>query len=195
MEWAIPVQKLEVGKVHVGPLQGTNKPLTPLAYRDGHYVLPHCNILLPPLTVKEYNPATGRLILSLDNQLQVSAKLLALQETLLSTVYLHQRHWFQEPEKPRDLLVNSFQPFVQTDSLSLFCPRQTNDKRNPIAFWSEGDWKNFHTSGQLHKGDSIRVGLRLQGISFQTHPPTGIWTGRFRVQHRIFCIYKIPSIS
>lgn len=195
MEWAVPIQKLEVGKVHVGALQGNVKPLTPLSYRDGHYILPHLNLLLPTMTIQEYNPASGKLVLSLEDQTPVAAKLLALQETLLATVYLHQRQWFADAEKPREVLSALFQPFVQTDGLSLFCPLQTQEKRQGISLWKDGAWKKLQSSGQLQKGDRIRVGLRLQGISYQTNAQTGAWTGRFRVQHRIFCMYYIGKGS
>ena len=60
MEWSVPIQKLEVSKVHVGPLQKSPKPLTPLAYMDGPFILQNLNILLPPLAVQLYDEQSGK---------------------------------------------------------------------------------------------------------------------------------------
>ena len=60
MEWTIPIQKLEVNKIRVGPLQKNLKPLTPLSYADGPIVFQNLNLLLPPLTVHEYDASSGK---------------------------------------------------------------------------------------------------------------------------------------
>jgi hypothetical protein len=82
-----------------------------------------------------------------------------------------------------------FQPFLENDSLHLYCPLQTQEKRHSLHIWKEGEWKRLVVAGLIQKGDSVRVALRLQGISFQLHPTSLSWTGRFRVQHRIFSLY------
>ena len=91
MEWTIPIQKLEVNKIHVGQLQKTIKPLTPLSYADGPIVFQNLNLLLPPLPIKEYDIVSGKLILSLQEAPGVSAKLVALQDSLLNSVFLNQK--------------------------------------------------------------------------------------------------------
>lgn len=195
IEWAIPIQKLEVTKIKVGTLQKTLKPLTPLSYVDGTLIFQNCNLLLPPLVIKEYDAGTGKLVLQLTESPAVSAKLLALQETLLNAVYSNQQYWFPESTRTREQIQASFQPFVENTTLHLYCPLQTTEKRNAIHVWRDGEWKKLSVSGLLQKGESIRVALRLQGISYQMNAYTGVWTGRFRVQHKISCVYVCPKLT
>lgn len=189
MEWSVPIQRLEIKKVSVGDLQSGPKPITPLSYDDGPFHLQHLNLLLPPLPIKDYDPQSGKLVLGLSEAGQTSAKLLALQESFLTSVYLHQRKWFPDSERPKEVIQALFQPFLENDSLHLYCPLQTQEKRHTLFIWKEGSWKRLVVAGLIQKGDSIRVALRLQGISFQVNPITHLWTGRFRVQHRIFSLY------
>jgi hypothetical protein len=185
---------VEVSKLHVGPLQKTMKPLTPLSYADGPIVFQNLNLLLPPLTVKDYDSASGRLLLSLSDSPQTASKLLALQESLLGTVFANQKLWFPGSNRSKEQLQLCFQPFVENTSLHLYCPLQTQEKRHSISIWKDGSWKRLTVAGLLQKGDSIRVALRLQGISYQIDAASGVWTGRFRVQHKISCLYAFkPS--
>jgi len=41
----------------------------------------------------------------------------------------------------------------------------------------------------LQPGDLVRVALRIQGLSFHTHPTFGTWSGRFRLQHKIMALF------
>jgi hypothetical protein len=189
MEWTIPIQKLEVSKIKTGLLQKSMKPLTPLSYVDGPFALQHLNILLPPLTIKEYEIQTGKLILHLQDSNPTLQKLSALQDSLLHSVFMNQRVWFPESSRSKDQIQNLFQPFLENNSLHLYCPIQTQEKKHFLHVWKQGNWHALTSPGLLEKGDTIRVALRLQGISYQTNPSTGLWTGRFRVQHRIFSIY------
>jgi hypothetical protein len=189
MEWVIPIQKLEVSKIQVGSFQRTLKPLSPISYADGPIVFQSLNLLLPPLTIKEYDASSGRLVLSLTESPQTSAKLSALQESLLTLVSTHQKTWFPESNRSKEQLHQSFQPFVEPSLLHLYCPLQTPEKRHTISVWRDSSWKKLTTAGLLSKGESIRVALRLQGISYQMNTSTGAWMGRFRVQHKISCIY------
>ena len=189
MEWTIPIQKLEVSKIRVDPLQKNVKPLTPLSYADGPIVFQNLNLLLPPLTIHEYDSSTGKLILTLSDSPGTAAKLLALQESLLSAVYGNQRTWFAESNRTKEQIQRLFQSFVENTLLHLYCPLQLQEKRHTISIWRDGEWKRLSSPGLLQKGDSIRVALRLQGISYQLDTVSGLWTGRFRVQHKITCIY------
>lgn len=189
MEWTIPIQKLEVEKIKVGSFQKTVKPLSPLSYADGQILFQSLNLLLPPLTIKEYDTSSGRLLLSLSDSPGTAAKLNALQETLLTIVHTNQKLWFPESTRSREQIQVYFQPFVESTTLHLYCPLQLQEKRHTIHLWKEGQWKKLLAPGLLNKGDSIRVALRLQGISYQMNPTTGLWTGRFRVQHKICCMY------
>ncbi len=122
MEWTIPLQKLEVGKVNVGNVRYGEKPMAPLAYFDGPIHMPSMNILLPPLQVKEYDPNTGRLRLSLQDMTQTNSKLSALQDTLLNFVFSKQSTWFPGSRRTADELRLLFQPFVENQCLHLYCP-------------------------------------------------------------------------
>jgi hypothetical protein len=193
MEWTIPIQKLEVNKIQVGPLQRGAKPLSPLSYTDGPIVFQNLNLLLPPLIVKDYDASTGKLILSLTESSATGSKLLALQDSLLQSVYANQKIWFPESNRTKEQIHTFFQSFVENTCLHLYCPLQNQEKRHTIFVWKEGEWKRLATTGLIQKGDSIRVALRLQGISYQMNASTGLWTGRFRVQHKISCIYSCPT--
>jgi hypothetical protein len=193
MEWTIPIQKLEVSKIQVGTLQKLVKPLSPLSYNDGPIVFQNLNLLLPPLLIKDYDTQTGKLVLSLAESTATSAKLSALQASLLNSVYTNQRQWFSDSNRTKEQIQSAFQSFVENSSLYLYCPVQTQEKRNSIHIWKDNTWNKLTGPGFLQKGDSIRVALRLQGISFQMNATTGVWTGRFRVQHKISCIYVCPT--
>jgi hypothetical protein len=192
MEWTIPIQKVEVSKIQVGVLQKLAKPLSPLSYADGPIVFQNLNLLLPPLTVKDYDTQTGKLVLSLVESTPTAAKLSAVQGSLLNSVFMNQRQWFPESNRTKEQIQSLFQSFVENTHLYLYCPIQTQEKRNSIHIWKDNTWNKLTGPGFLQKGDSIRVALRLQGISFQMNASTGVWTGRFRVQHKISCIYVCP---
>lgn len=189
MEWTIPIQKLEVSKVQVGFIQKNLKPITPLSYTDGPISFQNLNILLPPLQIREYDSVSGKLMLALPDGNQTSSKLQALQDALLTSVFINQRYWFPQSSRTQEQIRSCFQPFLDSGTLYLYCPLQNQDRRNSLCIWKDNEWKRFDTTGLLQRGESIRVALRLQGISFQTNVSTGAWTGRFRVQHRIACIY------
>lgn len=195
MEWTIPIQKMDLAKISAGSLQTSMKPLTPLEYKDGPYIFRHLNILLPPLVIKDYDSSTGKLSLHLPSQTPIFNKLMALQETLLQLVYSHQKTWFPDSNRSKEMISQSFQSFVEGNSLQLYCPLQSQDKKYFFHLWKDNLWHRLLTPGLLQKGDTIRVGLRLQGISYQTHSGTTTWTGRFRVQHRIMCMYHCASAS
>jgi len=193
MEWTVPIQKLELQKISPGVLTTTGKPLTPLEYKDGPFHLKHLNILLPPLLIKEYDTNTGRLVLLLPEASPILNKMMALQESLLMLVFQHQKSWFSDSNRTKEQIQGSFQPFVEGNHLNLYCPLQAQDKKYFLHIWKEGVWSRLNTPGTLQKGDIIRVALRLQGISYLTNPTSGSWTGRFRIQHRIMCIYHCSS--
>jgi hypothetical protein len=192
MEWLLPIQKMEVAKVHIGGLNRGIKLMAPLAYMDGSFCMPHLNLLLPPLTVKEYDPHTGKLLIQISDSLLTSSKLLALQETLLGAVYLQQRNWFSTSFRTPDEIRTYFQPFLDRDVLHLYCPMIVQEKKAPgagqIEIWKQNIWHKGVKPGLLQKGDFVRIALRLQGLSFQSQNGTSEWTGRFRIQHKIISI-------
>lgn len=193
MEWTIPIQKLELSKICPGLFQNSLKPLTPLEYKDGTTCFKHLNILLPPLTIRDYDVVSGKLSLYLPEQSAIYQKLMALQDSLLLLVYQHQKTWFSDSNRTKDQIQHYFQPFVEGNCLHLYCPLQTQEKKFFLHLWKDNTWKKLTSPGLLQKNDTIRVALRLQGISYQTNTTSGSWTGRFRVQHRIMCIYHCSS--
>jgi hypothetical protein len=198
MEWTIPIQKLEVGKVHIGSMLTGAKPLVPLSYTDGQVQFPSLSLFLPQLTVKTYEPQTGRLDISMRESAQTHNKLHALQNTLLSAVNTHQTAWFADSQRSQAELQQLFQPMIEGDTLHLYCPVTIQEKRlggtdSIVVFRSEKGGPVSVSHGVRHDhmkpGDTLRIALRIQGISFHNHPAYGQWTGKFRLQHRIVALY------
>lgn len=206
MEWCIPLQKLEVGKVHLGPLYSQQqitigrpprdkKPVAPLGYVDGQVVLPALNILLPLLTVQSYNAQTGRLEVAIENSFSIG-KLQALQQTLLNAITVYQQGWFGSTTFSHDEIIHSFQPMIENNILHLYCPViarpvNTADEQykytgNLTRIWVNNEWQDGLLPGVLKSGQRIRIALQIQGISLQLQ--NDHWTGRSRLQHRILGI-------
>ena len=118
MEWSIPLQKLEVGKVQIGEIQHNEKSLVPLAYFDGQNNFSNLNIFLPKLKVEEFDENSGKLVISLSDNKTCDAKLNALQSTLLGAVFIQQRIWFPDTFYIHESLNNSFKPIVSNGLLN-----------------------------------------------------------------------------
>lgn len=173
-------------------------PLAPLHYMDGETHFPSLSLLLPSLIVKVYEPNTGKLILSLKDSASSTNKLQALQASLLSYVHTNQGAWFNQGRRDLAELQQLFQPMVEGDMLHLYCPVSVQDKKSGgvdsiVVYRSEKGGPVIGSQGVrptfLQPGDSVRVCLRIQGISFHNHPIHGEWTGRFRLQHKIIALY------
>jgi len=162
-----------------------------LSYIDGSVHFPTLSLLLPPLTVKSYDTETGKLALSLQGSVGLSAKLTALQSLLLQTTYSNYRSWFHgEKERTYDELVSYFQPLVSHGCLHLYCPVTAPGSFNDIKIYSGREWISGTAIPSLFRaGKQVRIAVRLQGISFHQHPVSKMWTGKSRVQHRILAIY------
>lgn len=200
MEWVIPLQKLEVGKVQIGTFMNGVKPLTPISYKDGEIHFPSLSILLPHLTVKTYDPQSGKLDLLLRDSASALNKLQALQSALFSSVVINQSTWFNQPRRESAELQALFQPMIEGDILHLYCPVSVQDKKNGgvdsiIVYRSEKGGPVLSSHGirpsYLQPGDTVRVSLRIQGISFHNHPTFAEWTGRFRLQHKIIALFIV----
>ena len=195
MEWAIPLQKLEVGKVNIGNIINGAKPLVPLSYIDGQIQFPTLTLILPPLNIKSYEEKSGKLDISLRENSHVNHKLQALQNTLFTVVFSQQRIWFPNQNKDLAELQRLFQPLLDSDILHLYCPildekRNTNEKIQ-IFRTENGTVKHYEGMKEnlLKPGDTVRVALRIQGLSFHNNPVTNQWSGKFRLQHRILALY------
>lgn len=195
MEWAIPLQKLELSKIRLGSLSikpnREKKPMVPLAYMDGQMVMPVLTILLPHMTVDSYNSATGRLDLIMDSS-WISTKLNSIQTSLLNATGQSQTAWFGKRVFTNEELYNLFQPMIEGNKLHLYCPSTLMEKRKGngvIKIWKEDHWIEGVRPGLLATGQRVRVGLQIQGISLQLGTADNEWTGRCRLQHRVVCIF------
>jgi hypothetical protein len=187
MDVAIPLATFETTKVRVGPLAKGVKILLPMTYQEGDVKFHHVTLVLPPLAVKSYDAATGRLALTLPSG--AATKFQALQDSILSSVAAQQHTWFPgEPHRSKEELRSAFQPILEHGALSLYCPTQPT---NEIPIWVNNEWTK--RSPALTAGTQVRIVLRIQGVSFHKHPVTGVWTGKFRIQHRIQSITVLPK--
>jgi hypothetical protein len=193
MEWTIPLQKLEVSKVLVGKIIYGQKPLVPLSYSDGQIHFPSLSLLLPQAVVKVYDPQTGRLDISLASETQAIQKFRSLQNTILAAVNNQQYAWFNQESRPLEQLQKLFQPMIENDILHLYCPVTVQEKRSAsvdtIAVFHEDTFTQGVKPSDIKAGDTIRIALRIQGISFHTHPSYGQWTGKLRLQHKIISLF------
>ena len=197
MEWVIPLQKLEVSKVQMGSFINGAKPLVPLSYVDGETYFPSLSLLLPHLIVKSYDPQSGKLALSLRDSTSAFHKLQALQSTLLTAVLTNQTAWFNQSWREITELQALFQPMVEGDILHLYCPVSVQDKKSGgvdsiVVYRNENGGPVIASQGVrptfIQPGDTVRISLRIQGISFHNHPTYGDWTGKFRLQHKIIAV-------
>ena len=188
MEWAIPLQKLEVGKVQIGDILHTDKAIVPLAYFDGQNNFPNLNILLPILKVAEFDPKTGKLLLNLSGSSHFEAKLVALQTTLLNAVFIQQNQWFQNIYS-YETLIQQFKPIIENSLLNLYFPTISNaGDKHMIKIYKNGKWHTKYEPGLLQANDNVRIMFRIQGLCFHKHQYNNSWSGKFRLQHRICAI-------
>lgn len=191
MEWLIPLQTFQVDHVQLGTLTQGPKPMTPFAYRDAEFHFPNLSFLLPHLTVKLYEPATGRLVLTAAPDALL--KLVALQTTILKAVQQNCQRWFgRQGACSTSEIRAGFQPMVVDNELHLYCPNQdTTGYGIPLYAGGGGNWTRStvtQVSGLLRQGTRVRIALKLQGLSYHIHPATGQWSGKFRLQHKILAI-------
>lgn len=188
MEWLIPIQTFQVDNVQLGTITSGNKPLMPFAYKDGDMHFNSLSFLLPMLTVKSYDVATGRLVLSTHGSAQTLNKLTTFQDILLTTVNANHSAWFPGPatRKQQDVR-GGYQPMITNSEIHLYCP--VSDTGSTIPFHVDGEWSATGIqSERLQSGAKVRVALRIQGLSFHIHTASNQWTGKFRLQHKIIAI-------
>lgn len=187
MEWAIPLQKLEVGKIQICEYQNNEKTIVPLAYFDGQNTFPYLNILLPKFIVDYFDAATGKLTIQLkDISGNFSeAKLNALQQSLLNAVFMQQSIWFTNKNYTLESLEKLFKPIVEKSLLHLYFPTQFN---NDVHIYKNKTWYTKYEPGLIQKNDNVRIMFRIQGLSFHKNNYNKEWSGKFRLQHRILTI-------
>ena len=186
MEWTIPLQTFEVGKVQIGPLTSGPKRLAPFNYADGELRFPNLSILLPVATVKSYDATTGRLALNLPHSSAGLARLRTFQDMLVQSVISQQRTWFPgEHPRTSEEIRAGFQSMLEGDTLHLYCPSVSTGIQD-IHVHSKGGWTQGVKASFLQPGYPVRLAIRIQGLSF--HQSTSGWTGKFRLQHRVLSV-------
>lgn len=190
MEWLIPIQTFQVEHVQLGLLTRGPKPMIPLGYKDADCHFPSLSFLLPSLTIKSYDMASGRLIISLHDSPQTFSKLHALQEMLLSAVAMNS---LIPIRKGADMRAG-FQQMVHPMELTLYCPAQET-LTQAVLVYSKGVWQRGVHAGVLLPGTRVRIALRIQGVSFHIHPTSAQWTGKFRFQHKILSVMVVKPSS
>lgn len=188
MEWTIPLQTFEVGKVRIGNLTIGPKRIVPLTYIDGELRFPSLSILLPIATVKAYDATTGRLSLLLQPNSIAMTRLRTFQETLIQSVLSQQKAWFPG-DKLRTIeeIRGGFQSMMDGDNINLYCPSTLSDIQD-ICVYTKGGWTRGVKASYLQPGSSVRLAIRIQGLSFHQYPGTGGWSGKFRLQHRVLSV-------
>jgi hypothetical protein len=192
MEWTIPIQTVDISKIQIGQIYNNHKPMAPLSYCDGELRFPSVSLLLPMTRIQSYEPATGKLVLAFTTGDQTSTKLTNLQEMLLASVYSRQTLLFKGgPSRTSDELRAGFQTILDGNLLKLYCPSGLSAPQgiHDLPIYTKGAWTRGLRAGVLTEGAHIRLALRVQGISFHLHPVTQMWTGKFRLQHRITCVF------
>lgn len=191
MEWCVPIQTFHLEGVQLGGICRGAKPILPLAYKEAEFNFPSLSLLLSPLRIVSYDAPTGRLILSLAESAQTLSKLQTLQETLLSVVNAQHTTWYSGARKPQDIRAG-FQPMVIQGNLHLYCPIYESMSQ-PIPVYADGWIAGKPTPGLLIPGRTIRIALRIHGISFHLFPHSAQWSGKFRIQHKIIAVLLGPK--
>lgn len=212
MEWQLPIQKVEIGNINIGSpwarlgygesRDHVSKPMAPLSYFGTQFRLPFVSLLFPPLAIAEYNAATGKLVLDMSDSNLASIKLNTLQDTIINAIVYHQSGWFKTEFSKEDIAAG-FQPIIQNNQLQLYCPSDPAGTASTasslaapamacptvrsIPFFKDKGWNNAFSAEELKAGTRLRVAVKIHGISFLLGP-TGQWTGRCRLQHRVIGI-------
>lgn len=217
----MPIQKVEIGNINIGSpwarlgygesRDHVSKPMAPLSYFGTQFRLPFVSLLFPPLAIAEYNAATGKLVLDMSDSNLASIKLNTLQDTIINAIVYHQSGWFKTEFSKEDIAAG-FQPIIQNNQLQLYCPADsaagiastastasTASSASVMAaatvrsipFFKDKGWNNAFSAEELKAGTRLRVAVKIHGISFLLGP-TGQWTGRCRLQHRVIgIIYQV----
>lgn len=186
MEWTIPLQNFDVSNVCITKPSSGPKLISPISYLDDGVGFYNLSILLPPLPIKSYDSVSGRLQISLQGQ-NVLSKLQQFQEMIISTVHANQKGWFPgEKSSEKDDIRHGFQPFIEHGLLNLYCPCSTS---NEIYNYTEKQWlRGSLQPSMFTTGRTMRLAVKFQGVSFHQHHLSRMWTGKFRLQHRIMAI-------
>jgi hypothetical protein len=125
------------------------------------------------------------------------SKINHFQELIFTNIARLQEQWFPNESK-KDLkdIRKGFQPFLDMTNLYLYCPTASHStgSGHDIQYYSKGLWSHgapatTTTAEFFEVGKPIRIAIRIYGLSFHQHAITGMWTGKFRLQHKLLAIY------
>jgi hypothetical protein len=184
MDFAIPAQLLEVGNVHVKPFQkkGNYPPLALIQYLSNAATLRHFTLLTPPLMVEDWNPTTGRLRFNCERHYQFKTKFLALQEYLISTIFVNQSVLLGRRDLTHDTIRICFKTLFDRNILSCFIslnhmfPLYVAGERVPVDQFGQ----------QIKAGREMRLLLQITGITYLPGTPYS-----FRIQHQLVGAYAL----
>lgn len=182
MDFAIPVQLLEIGNIHVKPFhkKGNYPPLAAIQYLSPSATLRHFTILTPPLQVEEWG--RGRLRLNCERQMQFKAKFAALQEYLMGTIFVNQGALLGRRDLTQETIRACFRTLFDRNILSCFI-----SLNHMFPLYVDGERVAVEDFDRLLvAGREIRLLLQLTGISYLAGNPYS-----FRIQHQIIGAFLI----
>lgn len=190
MDFAIPSQLLEVGNVHMLPFvqKGSYPPLAILQYTASNITLKHFTLLTPPLVIEEWNGTRGRLRLNCERHTYFKTKFLALQEYLISTLFVHQQLFLNRTDLSHDTIRACFRTLFDKSTLSCFI-----SLNHLFPLYDDGQRVEPEKFAEaLKSGREIRLILQLTGISQLGNQGTIPYS--FRIQHQILGAYLIKRM-
>jgi hypothetical protein len=187
MEWTVPIQSIDINHITLSDITREQKLMATISYRDEVASMTALSMLLPTMTINSYNKENGHLVLQIPPT--HSKKLHGIQDHILKIIRARQRGWFPD-FKARPEARPKFQPIIDGDLLHVYCPVGTG---GPYDIHTYHDGWTTGANDVIEAGKNVRIIIRIQGVSFHQNPLTGIWTGKFRLQHRILAIYVEKS--
>jgi hypothetical protein len=192
MNLAIPYQTLEISRIHMKPFQIDSKgrSIAHISYNDTNISLNDVVLLSPPLTVIDYDKASGRMRFSISSDELFLRKFMAMQQYLISTLFLHRLQFFQYDYSHADIEM-MFQPLMDADTLSIFIYPTIHVKH------CDGTLTAVHS---LRPGDRVRFPLYIYGVMILTtmyNPLTYVQLHhslpRLRIQHNVPYMWLITD--
>jgi hypothetical protein len=202
-ELMIPVQGMEISKIHISlpqkscgpgvPNYAQDRPLALLSYHDTYVKIPCLSIMTQFLTVLQWDPLTGRLDLHVPSGTPTNIKLSLLQDFILNKIQSHQRNYIGTSDHSLTEIREMFQHILAGERFTVYLhgPNPELKVCGRVWIWNQDTWSKGAKQTSFKVGDSVRVALRLQGICF-------LYQGqrvRFRIQHQTIAIYHRFSAS
>jgi hypothetical protein len=193
MELAIPIESFQYKDVTYDASTISTKSILSFHYSDKENSVEVSDIilLLPPTRVISYQSATGKLILDMKEHSAQQAILRAFQDSVQTYISKNYQTWFPTLSFSSEQLDIYFQKCISQNVLILYCPSSDADgqvsSKPTIPTYRQGSWQQRLKGTDLVAGGTVRLAMRLTGVSF--HLENGTWSGKYRVQHKIHALY------